>query len=766
MATSNRIRALNRLPFDFEDGLKVGGVDVTSLNQAFTPAGAGLIGFTPVGNLGSVTVQAAIAELDVEKVDNASLAASAGSSLVGYDGSTVQAVLDNAKPIADYTALRAYTGRAAQVRITTSGISGFFYYDASDTDSTDNGGTIIVSGNGKRWKRLFDGSVNVKWFGAKGNGVDDDTVAFNAAISSLSEGDTLLASGVFYIANTVNVTKNVNMEFSGKVLLASNNSAFIQFTQDYYLAVGGTALTALPKDGDSQLMWAIAPSLDYPSNYFFSLISTEEEITRIGQVYYTPYTKNESNAIITETYFLRANINLTYTDASKLTVYFYKKSRPVTIRGLNVSVVPQVGASSKNEVIKLSGSSNIVFENLVIDRLNTNWYGNNFTILNSHGLVFRNCQIKGSNSTLGDSYAFICSISSFLRFDNCEYTDGNGFTKRERGYAARHGNYISFYNCRFAGIDDHYGHNYFIENCVFNLRGVSVSGGSVTIKDSKILGSTYLYSQRPDAPYSNGTLHIENCEADSRLVLSSRDTDARSTKRKFYDHVRIVNCKVSNFTFVDAAIKIINFLPTDTLSKTSKLEISDVAHIRGLNDSYCNLYLGSLTPSEDGGTLYRWVETADFINCEMSLKNYTNTGFGSTYIPVRALNADNVRFINNRGLVTYGCNVGVSKYISCELSYGAYNFEMQFPADCGEVTFDNCDIGALINPDVSAATTRFILKNNLLTYKYLLATGGAGSRLAVRTVYMSKNRALPDADLTGAPASIEYYINSTYYKTA
>lgn len=32
---------LNRLPFDFENGLKVGGVDVTSLNQAFTPAGAG-----------------------------------------------------------------------------------------------------------------------------------------------------------------------------------------------------------------------------------------------------------------------------------------------------------------------------------------------------------------------------------------------------------------------------------------------------------------------------------------------------------------------------------------------------------------------------------------------------------------------------------------------------------------------------------------------------------------------------------------------------
>lgn len=181
MAGSNKMRALNRLPYDFEDGLKIGGVDVTTLNQMSTANGAGLVGFTPVGNLGSTTVQAAIAELDVEKVDNAALAASAGSSLVGYDGSTVQTVLDSAKPISDYTALRAYTGRATSVRITSNGIAGFFYRDDADTTSVDNGGTIIVASNEKRWKRAFEGAINVKWFGAKGNGVDDDSAAFIAA---------------------------------------------------------------------------------------------------------------------------------------------------------------------------------------------------------------------------------------------------------------------------------------------------------------------------------------------------------------------------------------------------------------------------------------------------------------------------------------------------------------------------------------------------------------------------------------------------------
>lgn len=94
MATTNRIRALNRLPFDFQDGLKVGGVDVTALNQTFTPAGAGLVGFTPVGNLSAGNVQAALAELESEKVGFARLDDTDGSSLVGYDTGTVQDVLD------------------------------------------------------------------------------------------------------------------------------------------------------------------------------------------------------------------------------------------------------------------------------------------------------------------------------------------------------------------------------------------------------------------------------------------------------------------------------------------------------------------------------------------------------------------------------------------------------------------------------------------------------------------------------------------------
>lgn len=113
-----------------------------------------------------------------------------------YDSGTnersVESILDTVVPITDYTALRNYTGRATQVRITTPGIAGFFYYDSADTTSVDNGGTVIVSSNGKRWKRMFEGAVNVFWFMTAAQIADvvsgaallDVTAAIQAALNS------------------------------------------------------------------------------------------------------------------------------------------------------------------------------------------------------------------------------------------------------------------------------------------------------------------------------------------------------------------------------------------------------------------------------------------------------------------------------------------------------------------------------------------------------------------------------------------------------
>jgi hypothetical protein len=94
-----------------------------------------------------------------------------------------------AMQLANYTELRAYAGTQKMVFVTgylatsaPSGISGTFVRDDSDTTSLDNGGTVIVASNGKRWKRVDSGELDPHWFGAVGDGVTNDTAAFQAAI--------------------------------------------------------------------------------------------------------------------------------------------------------------------------------------------------------------------------------------------------------------------------------------------------------------------------------------------------------------------------------------------------------------------------------------------------------------------------------------------------------------------------------------------------------------------------------------------------------
>jgi|SRR6186713_112206 len=140
-----------------------------------TPGGAELIG-TPTGS-----VQAA---LDA-RITQAALSAAATIPAYAYTAAEAQSILDNALPMQSYTALRAYTGRALAVRITTPGIAGLFQRDLVDVATADDWGTVIVDASNRRWKRVYSGTLEVCWFGAVGDGVTDDGVALNRAFAAV-----------------------------------------------------------------------------------------------------------------------------------------------------------------------------------------------------------------------------------------------------------------------------------------------------------------------------------------------------------------------------------------------------------------------------------------------------------------------------------------------------------------------------------------------------------------------------------------------------
>ena len=85
----------------------------------------------------------------------------------------------------------------------TSG-GGFFCYVSTDTTSPDNGGRIVVDAAGHRYYRInMDAPWDIKWYGAYGDDIHDDTAVMvawysdfvaNGAIGYLSKGTYLVSS--------------------------------------------------------------------------------------------------------------------------------------------------------------------------------------------------------------------------------------------------------------------------------------------------------------------------------------------------------------------------------------------------------------------------------------------------------------------------------------------------------------------------------------------------------------------------------------------
>jgi hypothetical protein len=112
--------------------------------------------------------------------------------------------------------------------LTESGREGVFVFDSANHSAhvtADARQGIYVArssdatGAAGAWVRKYPGSINVKWFGAKGDGVTDDTAAIQAAlntINALGGGTLFFPRGTYIISAYLTLPKNITVKGEGK----------------------------------------------------------------------------------------------------------------------------------------------------------------------------------------------------------------------------------------------------------------------------------------------------------------------------------------------------------------------------------------------------------------------------------------------------------------------------------------------------------------------------------------------------------------------
>ena len=110
------------------------------------------------------------------------------------------------------------------------GGGGEFIWYPGDSTTPDDAITIqCTSGPSGRYKRMYSGYVNVDWFGAVGDGITNDTVAFNNAVSI---GSITLNPAKNYALNNFNLP-------SGKLINGNGSNITVSVGADYAVRMTG-----------------------------------------------------------------------------------------------------------------------------------------------------------------------------------------------------------------------------------------------------------------------------------------------------------------------------------------------------------------------------------------------------------------------------------------------------------------------------------------------------------------------------------------------
>lgn len=163
--------------------------------------------------------------------------------------------------LASYSAIRSYTGVQNRLDIIAPSLAGTFVRVVGDSTTPDDSAINIRTTSGVLFRRQFVGGVDIRWWGAKFDGITDDTSAVQACLNYAVplQLQIILPSGAAKITAPININvsnNGLNMVGQGYQKtrfnyssLTSGQSLFV--LNGYPGAVNGATVSGIGFDGNS-----------------------------------------------------------------------------------------------------------------------------------------------------------------------------------------------------------------------------------------------------------------------------------------------------------------------------------------------------------------------------------------------------------------------------------------------------------------------------------------------------------------------------------
>lgn len=577
---------------------------------------------------------------------------------------------------------------------TDLGQEGNWYYDPSDATSVDNTGTVLVTSDGKRIKRVFNGTVNVKWFGAIGNDTADDTTEIQSAFDT--SFPVYIPYGIYKVSTG---------------LVAKNGIISDNATLKFY----ATTLTTLLKKETPGSVTGI------------NIDGTNVTNTTYGFFNEFKYNPNK------EIYSVNVN-NITNTSGVAIGMFMYRNSignsfvdGNFTMKDCNISGITSSGSNFANGIAVVLNNQSIntitTIEGCIIKNITPNAEGDGIQLLNNAFTLPTDASHKQK--------AFInnCFISSNVPM--------------KRGIKVQYANTV-VNNCMVIGDNVSIGFDTYVDNTIFNncsylefsggVEAVNIHGNFAKINNMNIkMNSSNTIAIRADGA---GSLLIDNSQINYNGTAAANDLGIVTIHNS--------DAKINNSNIILAVSAGSGIL----LSGTSRAQADNVT-IEGAYNGFYNLSAtGSLTVSNSlvtGATngFYNTGNTGFELKVTDSNISVSNIGIYGSYSGTHTLLSirDSYFKSTNHGILSGPNCLVKDSYIDAISASGVaiaisgtgsiisgnrinnYNTGIQYDGTTNTEVYSNTAIGCAF-PFTKVGYTRFIEYENNSTVNDVPPTSG------------------------------------------